>query len=160
MENNSPTPHSPLPTPEILLRSFHVALRRPETMKRTSAIIKTDEGQRQVVDYLSFKLVEELDPSRTDVPETVSPTRVGRTLGRMPPIVSTPAVSSCDAWLKSLVTSWSDFAGELRHSTESGNWAARRQRLKAERHPRKTGVSNQETSGVVHAALSNAIYPS
>src|SRR5262249_37351468 len=106
-----------------LLRSLHVALRRPETMKRTSAIIKMEEGRRQSVDYLSFKLVEELDPSRTDVPETVSPTRAGRTLGRMPPIVSTPAVSSCDARLKSLVTSWSDFDGELRHSTESGNWA-------------------------------------
>ena len=129
-------------------------------MKRTSAIIRADERQRQVVKYLSFKLVEELGPSRTDVPETVSPARAGRTLGRMPPIVSTPANSSSDAWLKSLITGWSDFADELHHSTETGNWVARRQRLKADRHPRKKGVSDQEPSGVTHAALSNAIYPS
>jgi hypothetical protein len=122
------------------LRSFHVALRRPETMKQTGAIIRADEKQRQVVKSLSLKLVEELGPSRTDVPETVSPARAGRTLRRMPPIVSTPANSSNDAWLKSLITGWSHFADGLRHSIETGNLAAKRQRLKAGQCPQKRGA--------------------
>ena len=129
-------------------------------MKRTSAIIRADERQRQVVSSLSLELVEESDLSRTDVPETVALVRARRTLGRMPPIVLTPANSSCDARLKSLMAGWSDFADELRHSTEPGNWAATRQRLKAGRHPRKKGVSDQEPSGVTYVALSNAICPS
>lgn len=128
---------------------LHVALRRPETMKRTCAIIRADERKRQVVSYLSFELVGEPDPSRIDAPETVSPARAGRTLGRMPPIVLTPANSSCDAWFKSLMADWSSFADELRHSTEPGNWAATGQRPKADRHPRKKELATKNQAALL-----------
>jgi hypothetical protein len=89
------------------------------------------------------------------VPETVSLARAGRTLGRMPPIVLTPANSSCNAWLKSLMTGWSGFADELRHSTESGNWVVRGQRLKADHHPRKkeSATKNQAASLTLHYSM-------
>lgn len=64
-------------------------------MKRTSAIIRTDESAEagRVFTELS-KLAEESDPSRTHAPETVVPATAGRTRRRMSSIVLTPTDSS------------------------------------------------------------------
>jgi preprotein translocase subunit Sec63 len=59
-----PIPYSPLPN---FLRSLHVALRRPETMKRESAMrfrmcgkMGQDERWSEVVSYLSFNSLRSL----------------------------------------------------------------------------------------------------
>jgi hypothetical protein len=49
-------------------------------MKRTSAIISADESAEAGRVFTEPpELVEESDPSRTDVPETVGPATAGRT---------------------------------------------------------------------------------
>lgn len=74
---------------------IHVAWRRPETMKRTNAIIRTDEAAEAGCVFTDpAELVEESDPSRTDVPETVVPVTTGRTRRRMFSRVPTPTASS------------------------------------------------------------------
>src|SRR5919108_4346788 len=129
-------------------------------MKRTNVIIRMDEQQRQVVSSLSFKLVEESGPGRTDVPEIVELAQPRRTRRRMPPFVPTPAFSSSHWRLKSLVTGRSEFASGFPHRIETGSDAFTRQRLHADSHPREIGVGDPEPSGVTNAVLPNAIHPS
>lgn len=140
--------------------AVHVAARRPEMMKRTNVIIRVDEQQRQVVSSLSFKLVEESGPGRTDVPEIVELAQTRRTRRRMPPFVSTPAFSSSHWRFESLVTGRSEFASGYSHRTETGSDVMTRQRLRADSHPREIGGGDPEPSGVTNAVLPNAIHPS